>query len=1216
MRKPFVLRFFWLFFTAFAIAVVLISQSAITHQRKTVELQQLAERIRLDIDTVSTRSTTMGAVITMGLLSEGLKNILRHPELKKAPLLHHQFDALLQEYDADVSFLMNDQGNIVDYYDKSAPNQQYFINVAFRPYWRLGIRGLNSVYPAVSVTDDIRSFYIAASVHETWSDTSDPIGVFAIRKSAAILDETLANYNDPVMIVSNDGIVFSSNQPDWILKLTHTLTPEQQAKLKENRQLGKLIADPAHYQYLPFKLQDDYLMFQDKTYATHSVPLDWPDIQGQWRLVVLEDTSTWVSVWEQSIVTGIVLLTMLGLYLIIRLRNRIEQTSLAAVYAQQQIQQRAKQHLKQMSDSLPLAIFQIKMNLRYSHWSYTYASAKCKDILGINPLELLLDYRILDKHIYPDDADYILDLFHLSLEQKTDFEFEHRILRNNEIVWVKVKAICSQIGPEEWIWNGYWRDVTDQRRQNQQLKEAKETAEEANRTKSMFLANMSHEIRTPMNAVIGLAYLALKTELTPKQRDYLNKIHQAGSNLLDIINDILDFSKIEANQLKLEQTAFNLDDVLANLSIMSSQRAHEKGLELLFDVPPDIPRGLIGDPLRLGQILINLISNAVKFTEHGYVHLQIREMACHETEVTLQFVVRDTGIGMTQAQIGRLFQAFTQADGSTTRRFGGTGLGLTIVRHLVEEMGGTIRVTSEPDAGSQFSFTAQLHIGQINNEKRQLIPRSITGLRILVVDDNQIASDILVAALRQLPLHPEAVNSAEEALFRLQQAADAGNPYHLLMTDWQMPDMDGMMLAEKVRGMPCPPRIVLVTAFSYDEVQEQAKRVGIEAFLTKPISQSQVVDCLMRLLASPPEETAAALEQIELPQFRQSKVLLAEDNPINQQIAVELMVACGIHTDVAANGQEALNLLFSHAPGHYDLVFMDLQMPEMDGHEATQAIRADNRFQQLPIIAMTAHALQDERDRCLAEGMNDHIAKPINPDRFYKLLKHYLVYKLTGSSASVSNTHTLPEISGLDSKTALKRVNGNQTFYLQLLEQYRRDQGDTATHIREFITAQQPEHAQSLAHSLKGVSANIGATRISALAAELELALSKQQPSAELLSLAGALETALLQLCTQLETLIATQIDSEQTAAIPATDEAIATLMKMISDNDCGALDLFAQLESGLQQRIPLAELQQINHHLQSFDFDLALIRLERFTLTPSNSNKQSPDAGQQQDRE
>ncbi len=715
-----------------------------------------------------------------------------------------------------------------------------------------------------------------------------------------------------------------------------------------------------------------------------------------------------------------------------------------------------------------------------------------------------------------------------------------------------------------------------------------------------------------MNAVIGLAYLALKTELSAKQRDYLNKIHQAGTSLLGIINDILDVSKIEANQLKLEHIAFNLDDVLANLSVMSSQRANEKGLELLFDIAPDIPRSLFGDPLRLGQILINLVSNAVKFTEQGYVHLQVRQQARDDDQLTLQFTIRDTGIGMTPEQTSRLFQAFTQADGSTTRRFGGTGLGLTIARHLVEQMGGTIQVKSEPDVGSEFSFAIQLTANQIMNEKRRLIPGAITGLRVLVVDDNAVACDILLAALQQLPLHAEAVTSADQAWQRLQQANQEGTPFHLLMTDWQMPEMNGIELAQHARELPSPPRMVLVTAFSYDDIQQEAKAVGFEGFLTKPISQSQVVDCLMRLFAPPQGETMAVFEHLVLPQFRQANVLLAEDNPINQQIAVEMMLASGIHTDVAANGHEAMSLLFSHEPTHYDLVFMDLQMPGLDGHETTLAIRADARFHQLPIIAMTAHALQDERERCLAEGMNDHIAKPIDPQLFYKLLSHYLVHKLSGSRQNAaSDSHLQLQLDGLDSQTALQRVNGNQTLYLQFLQQFCHEQGGIPARIRDLLAQQQPTIAKPLAHGLKGVAANIGAITVSDLAAQLEKALSHSSDIAGLLVMTNQLDSALQQLCRQINTQIMPHHLQLATSTSPrVTDEALATLRKMIGDNDCGALDLYAQLEPGLQTLIPQAELQQINNHLQAFDFDLALARLERFTLAaaPANPDVQSPD--------
>lgn len=1194
----------WLFITLLMVVLGVGAQKNYVENKQREELTKQVHQLTLDVHAISSHSPVMGASVLMGLISDSIKQRLDHQIPADAPRLHQEFTSMLQEYDANIAVVIDNTGVVVGYWNTNPAYSSLGLNVSFRPYWQRAMRGVASVYPALGTADELRGLYIAAPVHRSIVSHSPVIGVYTIRINADLLDEKLRTIPSPALLISPDGVVFSANRPEWILKLTAPLSPQQRARLNASRQFQNLFRNtmPA---LLPFQLHAKTTLFEGKDYAVSSELLDWPDEQGSWQIVVLQDMSNWLPFWQAALLT-IGIIAMMGvLRWIWLLQHRMEEDTLAAVEMQQEMQRQARQHLQDLSDALPLAIFQFHQSNQPGQSRYTYASAKTREVLGLNAYELLTDPLSLERILLAEDHPAVLQTINHAIQHKLDFELDHRITRNNEVRWVRVKAICSRQEHGEWIWNGYWMDITSRHRQTEQLQEAKDAAEEATRTKSMFLANMSHEIRTPMNAVIGLAYLALKTELTPKQRDYLNKIHHAGTTLLDIINDILDFSKIEANQLQLEQTAFNLDDILANLSVMSSQRAYEKGLELLFDVPPDIPRNLIGDPLRVGQILINLVSNAVKFTDRGYVHLQIQALARQGDSITLQFMVRDTGIGMTPLQLSRLFQAFTQADGSTTRRFGGTGLGLTIARHLVEKMDGTIQADSEPNVGSQFTFTIPLLVGQPLHEQRQLIPRSITNLRILVVDDNQVASDILLAALRQLPVRPEAVNSAAVAWTQLQQAAAVGQPYDLLMTDWQMPEMDGMMLAQKVQRMPSPPRMILVTSFSYDEVQEQARAAGIEGFLTKPISQSQVVDCLMRLFAPAHGETAAALEQIALPQFRQVRVLLAEDNPINQQIAVELMVACGIHTDIAANGKEALSLLFSHEPKHYDLVFMDLQMPEMDGHEATRVIRADARFQQLPIIAMTAHALQNERERCLTEGMNDHIAKPISPELFYQLLKQYLSYKLTGVSTTTPRETTLPKLEGLNSKAALQRVNGNQVFYLQLLRQYSREQGNTAKQIETLLAQQQIDAALPLAHSLKGVSANIGADPIAMLAAQLEKALANHQPMDELNALNQTLMVALQQLCAQIDALDS-NAEIGTSASAPVTDDALLTLLKKIQDNDCEALDLFAQLEPGLQQRIPVAELQQINHHLQAFDFDLALLQLERFTPAPATA---APDA-------
>ncbi len=1204
--------YLWFIFTLLVVGFGLYIQNQMANNTHRTILTKQVQQRSLDIYSFSNKGAIMGAAIQMGLTSDSVKQRI---DGTIPPDDHHlkiELESIIQEYNADSAFIVDRHGLVIGSRNRDPKINSFGVSVKYRPYWKRGISGVSNIYPGISTVDYERGLFFATPIFQQQNKQSPVIGVFVIRINASELDRELSAETQPAALTSPDGFIFASNQSDWIGKLSEPVSQAQQQRLIDNQQFAGLFTKimPSA---LPFQLNNDRIDLDGKKYAVASAPVSWPDEQGAWRVVLLQDTADWLPLWQQFFLSISIVGGMFALYWIWQLQRKIKDDAIARIQDSHDIEKKAKQHLLDISNALPLTIFQLKQS-NDNRFKYTYVSANSRDVIGLESGKLLANQQIMEHIVYPEDLPRVMQTFRGAIENKHDFECEHRIFNLTDIRWIKVKAVCNRKEDLNWIWNGYWMDVTSSHEQTEQLRQAKDAAESATRTKSMFLANMSHEIRTPMNAVIGLAYLALKTELSAKQRDYLNKIHQAGTSLLGIINDILDVSKIEANQLKLEHIAFNLDDVLANLSVMSSQRANEKGLELLFDIAPDIPRSLFGDPLRLGQILINLVSNAVKFTEQGYVHLRVRQQARDDDQLTLQFTIRDTGIGMTPEQTSRLFQAFTQADGSTTRRFGGTGLGLTIARHLVEQMGGTIQVKSEPNVGSEFSFAIQLTANQIMNEKRRLIPGAITGLRVLVVDDNAVACDILLAALQQLPLHAEAVTSANQAWLRLQQANQEGTPFHLLMTDWQMPEMNGLVLAQHARELPIPPRMVLVTAFSYDDIQQEAKAVGFESFLTKPISQSQVVDCLMRLFAPPQGETMAVFEHLVLPQFRQANVLLAEDNPINQQIAVEMMIASGIRTDVAANGHEAMSLLFSHEPTHYDLVFMDLQMPGLDGHEATLAIRADARFQQLPIIAMTAHALQDERERCLAEGMNDHIAKPIDPQLFYKLLSHYLVHKLSGSRQNPSSNATLQlQLDGLDSQTALQRVNGNQTLYLQLLQQFCHEQGGIPARIRDLLAQQQPTIAKPLAHSLKGVAANIGAIAVSDLAAQLEKALSHSTDMAGLLVMTNQLDGALQQLCRQINTQIIPhdlQLATTTHHLQRVTDEALATLRKLIGDNDCGALDLYAQLEPGLQAMIPQAELQQINNHLQAFDFDLALARLERFTLVPAPATPdvQSPD--------
>jgi two-component system, sensor histidine kinase and response regulator len=748
-------------------------------------------------------------------------------------------------------------------------------------------------------------------------------------------------------------------------------------------------------------------------------------------------------------------------------------------------------------------------------------------------------------------------------------------------------------------------DISRLKQTEAELKLAKEAAEEAARAKADFLANMSHEIRTPMNAVIGMTQLALKADPPPRVHDYLRKIQSSSQLLLGVINDILDFSKIEASKMRLDQVGFTLDKVLDDVAALVAEKASSKELELIISTAADVPAGLVGDPLRLQQVLLNLANNAVKFTERGEVEIRVRLLQQLADGVELRFEVRDTGIGISPEQGARLFQSFQQADSSTTRRYGGTGLGLAIAKRLVELMGGQIGVASVPGQGSTFWFTA--HLGLDDEQPVRLRGSAAPGnLKVLLVDDNEQALEVISELIQQLGFRSAATSSAVEALAEIERADAAGQPFDIVLLDWKMPGMDGIALAHEIRhhALRQAPLLLMVTAFDHDEALLQASEAGISEVLTKPVNPSALFDALMRQTGGRAKPAGSAPPDAlrESAELAGARALLVEDNELNQEVALEFLRTLGLEVDLAADGAIALQKVQQQA---YDVVLMDMQMPVMDGLSATRAIRQLPGLQALPILAMTANAMAEDRERCLAAGMNDHIAKPIDVQELVDKLHRWVRPDHSRQPPVVTACPLQPEpsqqpgwidaladIAGLDARLGLSQLLGREALYRDVLARFVASQRGQAAAIAQALQAGQRDEAQRLAHTLKGLAAQIGALPLKEQAAQLEAALrdGSPDPAPLLAGIAAALPSLIEAIAARLPQAPAPQAATSQD---PAQWQALRDrLLDLLRQDDTACIELLdAQRELARAALGP--EFQAFAEAVEGFDFAAALALLE-----------------------
>jgi PAS domain S-box-containing protein len=1162
--------------------------------RQLLTLQLAANEVgfRITNDEVSGRA--LGAAVTLGAVSKRIRDGARGASNIDDATLSSLLESVVATVGSENAFVVNREGTVVQLYDRRQGIKRFVgLDVAFRPYFKAAIEGRPSVYPAYGKSTKTLGLYAAAPIYGEDGVSAPIVGVLVLQTSLQRVEASLAEQRGMFVLLSPEDRVFAASAPSLALARLRT------AGAGEPASDGLRVP---HDSVSPLRLTADGASDRIVTPDAHVwrsavAKVNWPDPTGQWRLLALGDPHAWFGGVERGASFSASFLCAL---LVCWGFDRRLRSQRALIAERHMLETRRRQHDQDSFMATVLNASPIAFQCSRPAGPIEVANTAFRELHGLaagsanEPSWSALFAR-------PEDYDALLG----RLEgERHVLDFEHEATRADGSRFWALCTVTRLVHGGQTLVCGWTRNVTRRREHDIELVRTRELAEQATRMKSDFLANMSHEIRTPMNAILGMAQLTLKGELEARQREHVEKILRAGRHLLGLINDILDFSKIEAGKLALESVDFDLDQVLENISDLIAEKAHQKGLELLFLIDDAVPRMLLGDPLRLGQILINYANNAIKFTEQGEVDIAIRVESESAEGLVLHCSVRDTGIGLSEEQAARLFQAFTQADTSTTRRFGGTGLGLAICKRLAELMGGAVGVESKPGEGSTFWFTAR--VGRSTRSRRlRWHGAEVHGRRVLVVDDHDHARAVVAQMLTSMGFLVSEAASGKLALAAVREAAARGETFDLVAVDWQMPQMDGIEVAKVLKGMSLasPPRTILVTAHGREDAVKGAAEAGIDAVLIKPVNASLLLDTIMDVLSRDggalrrPEPSERA-QASNLPSLAGARVLLVEDNELNQDVARGLLESAGVDVDVADNGALALERLRAEPDGTYAAVLMDMQMPVLDGLSATRELRRDPRFASLVVIAMTANAMARDVESCRESGMNDHIAKPLEEAVLWTTLTRWIAPRSVPApehSASFARARSsapagvsLRDIPGLDSAAGLRRVQQRESMYHKLLDKFADGQRDFQRTFGEALDRGERGTAERLAHTLNGVAGTIGAVQIQALAAELE---QKTKSGAE----RAALDATLAPLGASLSALLA-RLDARATPSLPAAaldidqallEQTLSELSQLLLASESEVVSLFESGAPLLKAAFP-ERFATLSAAISAYDFEAA----------------------------